>query len=282
MAVVTDLQYYMDDNLLTMLDLSKIRQDKKFDNLWIYDGDEGIGKSTFAIAHCHTLSYKTGAKFTVDNIFFDLDKMMAFAAQNKKQIILWDEAALGALSTQWQNKTQNKLVQILMTARKMNHYWVFCIPKFHELRRYVVRRAMGLVHVYSPDGLERGYFTYYRKNLKNQLFDTIKRTKQEFAYKKSTFRGKFINYSNKPLIDWDAYEEKKDQAIINMFGEDKNLTAMQEKYFQLKYDVATFCEHFNVTQEIAAPFFGIKQQTLSDWGHLPKKYAFLTDHRPPQ
>lgn len=48
MAVVTDKQYYLDDNLIRKLKDMKKRQDKNHDNVLIIDGPEGFGKSTIA------------------------------------------------------------------------------------------------------------------------------------------------------------------------------------------------------------------------------------------
>jgi hypothetical protein len=267
-AVVTDKQFYLDNALTQISEVFIKRQKGKWDNLLLFDGDEGSGKSTFAIALCYYYAYLTKKKFTTENIFFDLNNLMDFASKNEEQIILWDESALGGLSTQWSSKEQTKLVQALMTARKKRHFWIFIIPKFHELRRYVVRRSVGLVHVYSPDGIERGYFAYYKKDKKNQLFDDVKRKKNEYGYRKyMSFHGKFTRYDNKDIIDWEAYEKKKDEAIIKMFSNDAD--AVNDKIIRLKYFV-TQLKRYNLTE--LSEELGVPRPTLYDWRKLDKKY----------
>jgi hypothetical protein len=276
MSVVTDKKYYLDDNIITIVDKALERQSKNWDNLFIFDGDEGSGKSSFAVAMAHYVAHQQNKSFSVDNIFFDLDEVMDFASKNEKQVILWDEAALGGLSTQWSNKIQNKLIQILMVARKKGHFWIFCIPKFYELRLYIVRRALGLIHIYSPDSIERGYFTYYKKDRKNLLYVNIKRKMSEAEYKRFDFRGKFINYGKVNLIDWVAYDDKKDLAILKTFG-DGQIDKRDIELVKLRYGFARLCEDFNIKQREASKYVEKGNSTLSDWRYLPKKYPFLAD-----
>ena len=71
-----------------------------FDNLLIIDGDEGFGKTNLAAAVCGYVSLKTGRSLSNSNVFFLIDDLINFAVKTKKQIIWWDEAALGGLASE--------------------------------------------------------------------------------------------------------------------------------------------------------------------------------------
>jgi len=208
----------MEKRLKTKLDAYVGRQKKNFDHLIIVDGDEGYGKSTWITEPCEYIAKVTGKQWSVNNIFFDLDELMKFASTTEKQIIVWDEAAMGGMGIQWQNKMQQKLIMCLMVARKKRHFWFFIIPKFFKLKDYIIERSIALVHVYSRDDVTRGRYVFFSKKKKNQLYSTYQRTKKP-NYKKYSFRGTFTK--DMWGIDEDAYDKKKDEAIRKAFADDQ-------------------------------------------------------------
>lgn len=283
MAVVTDKEYHMEGKQIKIFDKMIKRQKKKFDHLIIYDGDEGIGKTTKAVADAYYLAQMTGKNFTVENVFFDLDKMMKFAAENEQQVILWDEAALGALSDDHHNKMQKKLIQILMVARKKGHFWLFCIPKFFKLRDYIVLdRSIGLVHVYSPDDEHRGCFAYFGKVKKNNLYHFIKKNKYR-DYKRYDFLGRFVDVTNKDLIDWDAYEKKKDEAILSAFADKNTVSDTYRRRYYLEWHklsvLAEHCKlHHGYSLRKTGRIIGHRHRHLTKGLELPQKYPEIFEN----
>jgi len=270
--IVTDKEYYLENALVTKLDEIIRRQTKNFDHLIIIDGDEGIGKSTFALGPAYYLAWKTGKSFTVDNVFFDLDKMLEFASKTERQVIVWDEAALGGMGMQWQSKMQQKLIQMLMVARKKAHFWFFVIPKYHKLNEYIiVDRAIGLVHVYSHDDMTRGRFVYFGKRDKNRMFYKFKKKKIR-DYTKYTFRGKFVNTER--LIDLEEYDRRKDQAILNIWKDSDQMSHKEKQFLLMKYQIASFPELDDATK---ARLVGRDRTQMSQWRKLPEKYPQLWD-----
>lgn len=249
---VTDKDFYLDDNLIANLDFCIRRQKKGWDNLLIIDGDEGSGKSTLAKAIGYYLAQQTGTEFTVDNVFFKLEEMMEYAANNEKKVILWDEAAMEALAKDWMGNLQKKLIKILMMARKKGHMWIFVIPDFSQLSHYIaVRRSLGLIHVYSQDNLSRGTFVFMNKPKKNSAYNLMKKTKMAHYYK-FDFAGKFTEGS-KYVIDDEAYEEKKDEAILSLFqdreaGETKSRSIIYAIGGLDRYSTKELADHFEVTE----------------------------------
>ena len=266
---VTDKDYYLDDNLKENLDFCIKRQKKNFDHVFIIDGNEGYGKSSFSLAVGNYLAYSTGKPFSLDNVFFDVDKMMEFAVKTEEQVIIWDEAALMGLSKEWQNKLQIKLTKLLMVARKKRHFWIFNIPSIAELNSYVaVRRSIALLHVYSPDHITRGAFVFLNKRIKNKAYIEMKKSKREY-YGKYNFHGKFTDTSW--LIDNKAYEAKKDAAILSVL-DTETVNSVSAKLIKLQYGVTTL-ERYSLDE--LAPIFGVDKRTLYNWKNLSSKYPHI-------
>lgn len=212
---VTKFNYSMEDKLVDKIKFAMKRQKQKFDHLWILDGDEGYGKSTLAVGLACLIADLSNKNFNVNNIFFNIDEMTDFAVRNESQIILWDEAALGGMGMEHQAAFQKKLVKLLMVARKKQHFWLFCIPKYYALKPYIVERAIGLLHIYSHDDITRGRYVYFNKHNKKQMFSQFQKSRIP-NYSNYTFRGRFADLTKLPLVDWEAYESKKDKAILSL------------------------------------------------------------------
>lgn len=277
MVKVTDKEYYMEPRLKEKLDLmiERCTGKRKMDNLLIVDGDEGYGKSTFATQVAYYFSHKTGRPFSVNNMFFNIDKLIDTAVSSKDQIFVWDEAALGGLSVQWQSKIQQKLVQLLMVARKKRHFFIFNIPKFFKLNEYIlVDRAIAMVHVYARQEKELGRFVYYNKKSKEYLYYNF-RKKRERAYKKfKTFRGTFPNVMGE-LIDEDAYDRKKDRAIMSI-AKDAETNKWKIKYLKLYHKISMFCwnlkDEHNISLRKIEKLSEFERHWITKGLEIPDKY----------
>lgn len=273
--IVTDKQYFMEKKLIHILDLciDRCTGKKKLDNLMIVDGDEGFGKSTLAIACAYYVADKTGRPFSVDNVFFDIDEVIKFAATTKDQIIIWDEAALGGMAMDWRSELQQKLIKLMMTSRKKRHFFFFNIPKFFKLNEYIILdRSIGMLHVYARNENELGRFCYFKKKGKEFLYNGWRKNKARNYAKFKNFWGTFPNVLHK-LIDEEAYELKKDKAIESICDDEKNkvLLQTQKNYFKLKHKVANSFP----TQKEACDVLGIPKSTIQSWANLHEKYEFI-------
>jgi len=232
--LVTDKKYYMDDAYIRKLDMMIERMKGTDDNLLIIDGDEGQGKTEFTVGTCYYISNMMGREYSVDNIFFDLDEGIKFAASTKEQIIHLDEGALGLLTIQWWKKNQQKFIQLVMVARKKKHFIAICIPKFYKLNQYIVEdRSIGLAHIYSRKNMQKGRFSYYTKGAKEKLYSDWTRRKLKNYRKYAVIRGSFVQAMHRVFTQEqiDAYEAKKDQAIMDLTKDEKKpLTPTQEKH----------------------------------------------------
>jgi len=248
MVRVTDKQFYMEDRLKDKLDLMVKRSTgkKKFDNLVILDGDEGYGKTTLSMQVAYYYSFTTGRPFNLSHVFFDIEKLIKFASETKEQVIVWDEAALGGLTDQWQNKIQMRLIQLLMVARKKRHFFIFNIPKVFKLRDYVILdRAIALVHVYARNEIELGRFVYFTKKKKELLYYDWKGSRRRNYKKFVDFRGTFPNVLAE-LIDEDEYDKMKDEAILSI-GDEANKQSVNEPYIRMLKGYTLLAEHIKNT-----------------------------------
>jgi len=263
---VTDKNIEINDLLLARLRLMAYRVVKhKFDNLIIIDGDEGFGKSNIASSIAYYLAWKTGRKFSVDNVFFLLNDMIEFAKTTEKQVIWWDEAALGGLTSQGFNQMQIQLLQLLMVGRKKQHFYIFVIPKYYRLKQNIIDRSMCLIHVYSRDQITRGRFSYYNKFKLEKMYDYWKKTRDKGYRKFTNFHGEFKE-TLPLLIDEAEYDRKKDKAILSIGGfEDKGnkkLEKLQNRITELQYLIATFP---GSKQKVIENHVGVTRKTLSTW-----------------
>jgi hypothetical protein len=222
-------RFYVDKKFNHKLDLMcELVVKANNDIVIISDGAEGTGKSNLLTVTCHLFSIKLNRQYTVDNIYFDLDQMMKDMQSSEEGIFHFDEAALGAMADDWQNKLQKKFRKLLMIARKRKHVLVMAIPQFWRLNRYfAVDRSKALLHTYLKDGMEYGNFAYYTIKGKEILYEEIKRKKNPIAYRAVFKKGKgasgmggcFIaktGYHMERLINFQAYDKKKDEAIESL------------------------------------------------------------------
>ncbi len=269
MVKVTDKDLYLNQNLKSLLDLLIKRKDRKWDNVIIIDGKERSGKSTLAKAIAYYYAHTIGKQFTVDNIFFSPEDMLNYATSTEEQVIIWDEAAMGGLSTQWQNQIQQKLTTMLMVTGKYRHFYIFIIPSFFRLSRYLaIDRSIALLHVYSPDMLARGGFFCLNESEKTWVYNQNR--KSETYGKNSSFNGSFTFKNTDKIVDEIAYEKKKDAAIQNELH--KHGDKSEKKLHELQYKIATKLGASEGSKKLDIPY-----DTIKTWGYNGEKWGFTVD-----
>lgn len=261
----TDKQIYLDERLRTKLDLMVDRVvNHKFDNLIIIDGREGYGKSNLAAGISYYLAWKSKRPFSMNNVFFLIDDMIDFAVKTEKQVIWWDEAALGGLALESYSRIQTKLLKLLYVARKKQHFYIFVIPKFYKLREAIVDRAIGLIHTYSRDEITRGRFAYYKNDSLEKMYQYWRKSRNKGYRGFYNFLGSFSE-SLPRVLNEKEYDKKKDGAILTI-GEDNKvddrLNKINDKIIALQYAYATIPD---VKQKILAEHAHISTKTLQRW-----------------
>lgn len=279
---VTDLDYHMDDAILEKMDLlikRFSRKHPKLDSFLLFDGYEGYGKTTLSLQCAYYAAYKTGKEFSVDNVFFDVDELLKFAKEHENQIIIWDEAALAGMASDWHKKSQKKFIKFLMVARKKRHFYLMNIPHFRTLKRYLaIDRSLGLVHVYAQNETKLGYFTYYTRKHKEKLYDLLKRGNNN-AYRTVRYRRGRFRSLPEGIIDEEKYDKKKDKAIDDI-GVDEQMSAKEKKLRMLQYEFYNAIDRSPITiTDFCKKHTHFSKQAVTNWKHNPEKYKHV-EYRP--
>lgn len=278
MSLVTDQKINMHPLLTGKLDLMIHRMERKgFDNFVLIDGKEGFGKTTLGGQICYYIHYNTGRPFSHNNIYFRVSRMLEDMKKTRGQIFLLDEAELDLLSEQ-RGKMQRYFMQMLMAARKKNHFIVAIIPTIKKLKSFVVERAIGFIRVYSPDNLSRGFYAYYNEEAKNRLYEWWQRSRKLEYKKHYTFNGTFPN-KFKEFIDEDAYDKKKDEAIESIGNEEEKDNATTRKLKILQYFIWWGIKNgiIKETQKEVSKRIQIAPESISRWGNMPEKHPYLQE-----
>ena len=208
------------------------RKSLKYDNLLIVTGKVGTGKSTLAIQICHRYAELTGLKFDHKNIVFSGDEFFR-RGQSANQVILYDEAIEGLMSSNWANKMSKYTVQLLNMNRKFQNFYVLCIPSITKLNYDIVQRAHIIFRTYNK-GYSRGYCAIYpdKGDFASNYYYNRKQRRPHIM--RGRRQLKFGDHSDK-IIDVKAYEKAKTKAIKTLMDKDEvsNTTLYQKKYYRL-------------------------------------------------
>jgi len=277
-----EFPWYIDPPLKKKLDL--MIECLKTDDAWIIiDGDEGAGKSTMAAFIMYYVHCKTGRPLSVDNFWFDAEQMFNAAKNNNGLLLNWDEAALGGLSRQWQNKNQQNLMLLGMTGRIKHHFVILCVPKADKIGEYFVRdRTLGLVHVYKRKGIEKGRYLYLNKKSKEKFWEDYRRSRRRRYPALKSFRGTFPNCFSK-IIDEKLYETKKMDAISKIGTKDKKLNRTDRRNLEYKKKIAELLIKKKLVKE-GAEYLGIHPDSIYKWkesdvsvGDVPVLESYSSD-----
>ena len=292
--IVTRFKYPLETQLVKKLDLMIERcqsKKNKKDVVLLCEGAEGEGKTTLSIALAYYVSEQTGREFDTSHMFFDIEKMIDFAQNTEEQIIIWDEPALQALSTDWASSAVKNLTRLLMMARKKRHFIIINMTKFYKFNEYiVVDRAIALIHVYSRRNIESGRFQYIKKRSLEQLWRDYrfskKRTYQKHASK--IIRGTFPDvlsptYKNNVLSEFEneKYEKAKDAAIMQIGKvNEKPTPAIIKKRLIMDYIIKNEESEKKMTQKEIADAFGAGLRTIATYAKEIKdmRYAEMPQY----
>jgi hypothetical protein len=213
-------------------------------------GMEGSGKSTtiFALAKfcdptfpSDKLLHDGSGRRHVDRIVFT-QKQFEEAVMNSKprQAIVWDEMVLGGLAQDAATDAQKSLIKLMTTIRKKRLYLFFVIPSIFMLRMYfAVFRSRALIHFYTPDGIQRGFFKFYSYDAKRRVYIL---GKKDFNMDASNpdFNGQ-VSDTTGFFFDDEEYQKKKDDAIASITEEqEKKKETKGAKVYKEQRDILMF------------------------------------------
>ena len=203
---------YIDGFLKSNLDVIIKRVDMNWDGIIYIGGFEGDGKTTLASQLC----YYFDRTFNMDRVCFTANQFREVVEKAKpKQAILFDESYLTFNTGSRMSKETRKVKSLLTMIRKKQLFIVIVAPTVFDIDYYIICfRSLALINVYA-DGLQRGFFSFYNRARKEQLYIKGKKT-HDMRVAKPNFRGRFTKWN---VLDSKEYEKKKDQGIDSVFKE---------------------------------------------------------------
>lgn len=219
---VTDQSYYMDGYKQAALTTAKTVIKKDWDMMFLYDGAEGSGKSTCAMQD----AYFCDPTLSLDRVVFTPQEFRHAVNQaSPYQAVIYDEAYTGLSSRASMTLINRTLVSMLAEIRQKNLFIFVVMPTFFDLDKYVALwRSRALIHVYTADGFERGYFAFYNTDRKKDLYINGKKF-YSYAKPKPNFVGRFVNYY--PLNE-KAYRRKKKASLLEREKKKEEASKRQE------------------------------------------------------
>lgn len=245
---------YYDGYVSNIIDIFRQRHKNKLDNVVVVTGKEGSGKSSFAIGVCHAYAHLQGIEFGVDDITFSAQEFLNRATHRKNGIILYDEAVQGLMGAQWQNKTQQLIIQALMMARKNGNLYVLCIPSFEYLAKYVASERTFVMFEAYMQKYQRGFVKIFPQNMLKTMYHLAKTRSNKKL--KAPRVARFADHSHK-VIDKDAYEAKKDAAIQRL------TESLGDEMGKHEVRLLRLVHHFDVQYELLAKVCDVSVRTAT-------------------
>lgn len=247
-----NIPLYMDDGLYNqLLNFARpIVQKKDFDFVIAVDGEEGSGKSVFAMQIGKILD----PDLHLDNICFTPDEFVnAVTKAKKNQCIIFDEAFTGMSNRASLSEINKLIVSLMMEMRQKNLFVIVVMPTFFMFEKYVVfHRAKGFFHVYINEDMDRGQWRFFNRKSMRYLY--IKGKKYyDYEVQDHTSFGKFRDqymvdetaYRAKKAIAFskkrrktkaDAYKEQRD-VLLYAFMREIGKSQREMSRFLAKYDI---------------------------------------------
>jgi hypothetical protein len=214
--------FYMDDSLISNLDIIKQAVTYDWDMVIIVDGIERGGKSLFT----QQLAYYVDPTINLDRIVFSPKEFeQACINAGKYQAIIWDEAITGANIRETMNGINISIMKMLGQIGQKNLFIFLVLPTYYDLDKYVALwRSRILFNVYVKGYNDRGYFKAY-KSRKNYMY-CIYRRFYYYPPKMADFKGRFFKCY---VVDEIAYREKKLKSLQDSEEKIKEKHVKQEK-----------------------------------------------------
>lgn len=187
----TKHEFYMDGYLQNALDITKKEIKNDWDFVFVVDGVEGSGKSVFAM-QC---AFYCDPDLSFDRYCFSPYQFKkAIQSAEKFQAVVYDEAHSGLNSRAAMSMINRSLVSMLTEIRQKNLFVFIILPTYFDLDKYVALwRSRALLHVYTSNSFQRGYFAFFNVDRKKQLYVKGKKM-YKYGAAKPNFIGRFTNH----------------------------------------------------------------------------------------
>lgn len=221
-VLINGVERYYDGYMVENLELLKEAVAKNWDGVLLYGGYEGDGKTTKC---AQDLAY-LDPTFCLDRVVFDVPQLAKLMdTLPPGSAIQYDESWKDSSSQNRYASDQRRLIRILTEKRKKRLYIGIVAATFFDINKYlVIHRSRAYIHIYT-NGLERGYFSFFNRDAKKDLYIKGKRD-WDLKCSQPNFRGRFAKWLP---FDSEEYEKKKD--LMTKAAEDEK---------EVEYDMGAY------------------------------------------
>jgi hypothetical protein len=248
---------YLDETLRLNLDGLKELVRKKWDGCGLITGEEGAGKTTLALQ----LALYLDPTFNINKVAFDAGEFERIVDKAEPMsCVLWDES--DQLGSAWASQMMQTLKRFFKRIRKKQLFLLLVTPTLWDLNKYfVIHRTRFLLHVYAGDRMERGYFKFFARAKKKNLFLYGYKTWNDEA-ERPDFRGRFTDVPENYPIIMDAYEAKKDAATKRVMG---TVKISPEVRMAFNIEVTGRASVLNVDDKLICQLLGVTKRSLQHY-----------------
>jgi hypothetical protein len=250
------------------------RAKKEMDAVLIIEGREGTGKTLSSVFAAGYVRMHTRISI---NLMFNLEKVIDFAKRTSGQIIIWDEPALDALSTDNLNRLNRDLQRLLMTCRAKRHFFIINIVDFTKFSKYItVERPHAFVHLQKGRVGHGCYIRYNRLERMRLLWDVQKKRKYnkfrsfylDFPYiSPEVFDSLDMTINGIPHATYAIYLQQKNMAIESIGEKDSAKDKYKAENRKLKKLIGTEPKGLK-SQEERAAHYKVNVRQLQRWAKL--------------
>jgi len=188
-------------------------QKNGFDSPILFDGDRRTGKSTLAKATAYLLN----PNMTINNFVAGIDEAPEkISKANYDDVLIFDEGSLVANSKDGMSKLNKQLEKIIDVVGVKRLVLIFCMPSFFNISKAIaIQHSRFLVHVYTKNRLERGYFLYFGTKKKKILYSIGKKNFGSYKKPKANWNGRFKDFK---LPFEKEYDKLKQESLAEALG----------------------------------------------------------------
>jgi hypothetical protein len=252
------------------------------DLVFVYDGEEGSGKSTEARQDAAFLDRslnESRIEFTPDNAVkchfrglpekWNPEDYMKGTYESKpwESIILDESAKLDRKKTM--SSSSVEFTGFMTQSRQLHKIFFIVLPSIHMLDGYIAEhRCVALIHCFKNEKQTMGFYKWYSRRHIKTMFTTELHKRRQYAPKPS-FQGRF---SKKDPFDLTNYERKK-AAALEAYRKAEGLTPLSnEDEIKLIEDyqnkICKNCIDLNIPDTDVYKALGVSKST---WFNRKKK-----------
>lgn len=237
MGIVTvgEVSYGVDDKLLKLWERNSLDNMKKHNNdkVYIVDGRERIGKSTWCIQQMGAIDKNafSSVEEMKKRICLSAEKFNRACRELTNSVIIFDEAFRGLSSRAALSKINKLIVQTLMEMGQNNNIVFIVLPRIFLLDVYpAMLRSNGLFHI-DLDAKRRFQRKWvgYNEEAKNMIYQMGTRKGWGYPFS-SPMKGRFSKkFPGGPEFE-EAYKQLKATAFQNKPEEEEEVETISKRY----------------------------------------------------